>query len=48
MSYSLFRRRYEGNILLGKADTAFSGLSSVCLDRRSPLQPGQEPINCDR
>ncbi len=25
MSYSLFRRHYEGNILLGKADTAFSG-----------------------
>ena len=25
MSYSLFRGRYEGNILLGKADTAFSG-----------------------
>jgi translocation and assembly module TamB len=25
MTYSLFRRRYEGNILLGKADSAFSG-----------------------
>ncbi len=25
MSYSLFRGRYDGNILLGKADTAFGG-----------------------
>jgi translocation and assembly module TamB len=25
MSYSFFRGRYEGNLLLGKADTAFSG-----------------------
>jgi len=25
MSYSLFRSRYDGNLLLGKADTAFSG-----------------------
>jgi translocation and assembly module TamB len=32
LSYSLFRSRYEGNILLGKGDTAFSS--------RNPLQPG--------
>ena len=25
MSYSFFRGRYEGNLLLGKADTAFNG-----------------------
>jgi translocation and assembly module TamB len=29
MSYSLFRSRYDGNLLLGKADTAFSGYRPV-------------------
>jgi translocation and assembly module TamB len=29
MSYSLFRRRYDGNLLLGKADTAFNGYRPV-------------------
>ena len=29
LSYSLFRSRYEGNILLGKGDTAFSGYRPV-------------------
>src|SRR4029077_5514200 len=29
MSYSLFRSRYDGSLLLGKADTAFSGYRPV-------------------
>ena len=43
MSYSLFRSRYEGNLLLGKADTVFDGYRPVAWTAEAHFSLGQEP-----
>ena len=43
MSYSLFHGRYDGNILVGKADTAFSSYRPFAWTAGSSFQSGQEP-----
>ncbi len=44
MSYSLFRRRYDGNILLGKADTSFSGYRSFAWTAEAHFSLGSNRI----
>jgi translocation and assembly module TamB len=44
MSYSLFRGIYEGNILLGKADTAFSGYRPFAWTAEAHFTLGQSHI----
>ncbi len=44
MSYSLFRSRYEGNLLLGKADTAFSGYRPIAWTAEAHFSLGQSQI----
>ena len=44
MSYSLFRSRYEGNLLLGKADTAFSGYRPIAWTAEAHFSLGKNQI----
>jgi translocation and assembly module TamB len=44
MSYSLFRNRYEGNLLLGKADTAFSGYRPISWTAEAHFSLGKNQI----
>ena len=44
MSYSLFHSRYEGNLLLGKADTVFDGYRPVAWTAEAHFSLGQNQI----
>ncbi len=44
LSYSLFHSRYEGNILLGKGDTAFSGYRPVAWTVETHFSLGQNQL----
>jgi translocation and assembly module TamB len=44
MSYSLFHSRYEGNLLLGKADTAFNGYRPIAWTAEAHFSLGQNQI----
>jgi translocation and assembly module TamB len=44
MSYSLFRSRYEGNLLLGKANTAFDGYRPFAWTAEAHFSLGQNQI----
>ena len=44
MSYSLFRGVYEGNVLLGKADTAFSGYRPIAWTAEAHFALGKSRI----
>ncbi len=44
MSYSLFRSRYEGNLLLGKANTAFDGYRPIAWTAEAHFSLGQNQI----
>jgi translocation and assembly module TamB len=44
LGYSLFHRRYEGNILLGKADTAFSGYRPFAWTAEAHFSMGQNQV----
>ena len=45
MSYSLFRSRYEGNLLLGKADTAVSGYRPIAWTAEAHFSLGKDQIH---
>lgn len=47
MSYSMLRRRYDGNVLLGKVDSAFKGLRPVAWNAEAhfTLAPNQVQIH---
>jgi len=45
MSYSLFRSRYEGNLLLGKADTAVSGYRPIAWTAEAHFSLGKNQVH---